>query len=89
MLLVLDDQDAVHLVALKDGPIFLRPLEEVMRWPVSDVEVTIKPGRGKNFRPVEISHAGVTLTTAGAWRTARQRAALELIERMTGTSSVS
>jgi hypothetical protein len=86
MLLVLDDQDTVHLVALKDG-FLLRARDEVMRWPLRDVSVEIKPGHGSNFRPVEIRYEGATLTVAGAWRAARQRAALQLIERATDTTA--
>jgi hypothetical protein len=85
MLLVLDDQDIVHLFALKDGAFFLRPGEEAMRWHTSEVKVTVRPGPRRVVMPVDISDQSVTLTAAGVgMRGAHQRAALELIEQTSG-----
>jgi hypothetical protein len=78
-LLVLDEQDAVHLVGLRDGPFQLRPGETLREWPDADVRVRIRPGRDGLFRAVEIDD----MVVAAPWQSARQRAALELIEQLT------
>lgn len=78
-LLVLDDQDAVHLVGLRDGPFQLRTGEGLREWPDGDVRVHIRPGRDGPFRAVEIAD----MVVAAPWQSARQRAALELIEQLT------
>jgi hypothetical protein len=80
MLLVLGERNRIHLVALRDGPIFLKAKDEVMSWAANEVEISIKPGRKKNLRLVEIAYGETKLLVAGAWRKAPQRAALELIE---------
>ena len=84
-LLVLDQLGTLHLVGLK-GWFLARVDRELMRWPVGEVEVTVRPGKAA-FRPVEIAFEGATLLLAGPWRNDRQRAALELIERETGSGS--
>jgi hypothetical protein len=78
-LLVLDEQDAVHLVGLRDGPFQLRPGETLREWPEADVRVFIRPGTDGPFRAVEIAD----MVVAAPWQSARQRAALELIEQLT------
>jgi hypothetical protein len=78
-LLVLDEQDAVHLVGLRDGPFQLRPGETLHEWPNGDVRLRIRPGRDGLFRAVEIAD----MVVAAPWQSARQRAALELIEQLT------
>jgi hypothetical protein len=82
MLLVLGEGNRIHLVALRDGPILLKVKDEVMSWAATEVAVSIKPGRKKNFRLVEIAFSGTRLLVAGAWRAAQQRATLELIEKV-------
>jgi hypothetical protein len=78
-LLVLDGQDAVHLVGLRDGPFQLRPGETLREWPDAEVRVHIRPGGDGLFRAVEIAD----MVVAAPWQSARQRAALELIEQLT------
>jgi hypothetical protein len=88
MMLVLDDRDVLHLVGLRQGFPFLRAGEELMQWPVGAVRVTSRHGRGKKFlRIVEISYGDVTLSLLAPGRAPRQRAALELIERLTGAGT--
>ena len=78
-LLVLDEHDAVHLVGLRDGSFQLRPGETLREWPDADVRLHIRPGRDGLFRAVEIDD----MVVAAPWQSARQRAALELIEQLT------
>ncbi len=78
-LLVLDEQDAVHLVGLRDGPFQLRAGEGLHEWPDGEVRLRIRPGRDGLFRAVEIAD----MVVAAPWQSARQRAALELIEQLT------
>ena len=84
MMLVLDHGEALHLVSLKNG-LLLRVGEEVLSWPAGAVTVRTKRGRGERFlRVVEISGEGETLKVLAPGRAKRQRAALELIEQVTG-----
>lgn len=78
-LLVLDEQDAVHLVGLRDGPFQLRAGAGLQEWPDGEVGLHIRPGRDGLFRAVEIAD----MVVAAPWQSARQRAALELIEQLT------
>jgi len=84
-LLVLDQLGTLHLVGL-EGWFLARVDRELMRWPAGEVEVTVRPGKD-TFRPVEIAFEGGALLLAGPWRNEHQRAALELIERETGSGS--
>jgi hypothetical protein len=83
-LLVLDQLGTLHLVGLK-GWFLARLDRELMRWPVGEVAVTVRPGKD-TFRPIEIAFEGGTLLLAGPWRNQHQRAALELIQSETGDS---
>jgi hypothetical protein len=78
-LLVLDEADAVHLVGLRDGPFQLRPQETLREWPDGELRLRIRPGRDGLFRAVELAD----MVVAAPWHSARQRAALELIEQLT------
>jgi hypothetical protein len=78
-LLVLDQLQTLHLIGL-EGWTLGRLGEELMQWPLSDVTVLVKPGKGK-FRAVEICSGETRLLLAGPWKNASQRRALELIER--------
>jgi hypothetical protein len=83
-LLVLDQLDTLHLVALRGWTVG-RIDRELMRWPVRDVTLTVKPGKGK-FRAVEIVSGETKLMLAGPWKNDSQREALELIERETASA---
>jgi hypothetical protein len=83
-LLVLDERDGVSLVGLRDGPFGLRPGETLREWAEGEVRVSIRPGRDGPFRAVEIGDGRLELLVAAPWQSARQRAALELIEQLTG-----
>jgi len=84
MLLVLDLLQVLHLVAVEDGAL-LRASREIFEWPRGGATVRVlHDDGGKFFRPVEIADGSRTLLVAGAWTSSRQRAALELIERVTG-----
>ena len=82
-LLVLDECDGVSLAGLRDGPFQLRPGETVREWAPGEVRVRVRPGRDEHFRAVEIAGDPLELLVAAPWQSARQRAALELIERLT------
>lgn len=79
-LLVLDLLGTLHLIGL-EGDI-ARLGKELMQWPVRDVMLTVKPGKGK-FRAVEIVSDETELLLAAPWKNDHQREALELIERET------
>ena len=79
-LLVLDQLKTLHLIGLK-GWTLSRVDRELMQWPVREVSLTVKPGKGK-FRAVEIVSGETELLLAGPWSDS-QREALELIERET------
>jgi hypothetical protein len=82
MLLVLDFSQTLHLVAVEDD-FLLRASKTVVEWPPGEATVRVLPdSRGMFCRPVEIADGSRTLLVAGAWATSRQRAALELIERV-------
>ena len=76
---MLDERDAVHLVGLRDGPFQLRPRETLRKWADGEVRIRIRPGRDGLFRAVEVAD----MIVAAPWQSARQRAALELIEQLT------
>ena len=78
-LLVLDEQDAVHLVGLRDGPFQLHHGATLREWPDAEMHMRIRPGTDGLFRAVEIDD----MVVAAPWQSARQRAALELIEQLT------
>jgi hypothetical protein len=80
MLLVLDTEDTVRLVALRTG-LRPRPDREIARWAVDEVAVAIETPRPHGvLAAVTINDGERDLLVAAPWRARRQRAALRFIE---------
>jgi hypothetical protein len=82
MLLVLDAYGTLHLVGM-GGFWLARPRETLRRWPARTARVVVSEGKGW-FRRLTIADANGTVIVAAPFMESRQKAALGLIERLTG-----